>query len=146
MIRIDEVRARIEERVLALSGKIGNAAQFGLLVERNQMPQHRAAAFVLPGSLQGGNAQAITGHFTQSFQESVIVVLASKVANDPTGERATDEITPLVRAVVEAVCGWGPDTAPGTFVLGSGELVGTQAGTLVYQLDFLLSDQLRIIP
>lgn len=146
MIRIDEVRGRIEARVAALQGKIGNAGEFGLLVQRNQMPQHRTAAFVLPGALQGGNADLSTGLFRQAFQESVIVVLATRVANDPTGALATDEITPLVRAVVEAVCGWGPETAPGTFVLGSGELVGTQDGTLVYQLDFLLSDQLRINP
>lgn len=146
MIRIDEVRARIEAQVPALAGKMGNAGQFALLVERNQMPQHSSAGFVLPGGLQGGATSAISGLFTQGFSETVIVVLASRVANDPTGERATDELTPLVRAVIEAVCGWGPDTAPGIFTLGSGELVGTQSGTLVYQLDFQLSDQLRITP
>lgn len=146
MIRVDEVRARIEERVPALVSRIGNAGQFSQLVERNQMPSHAVAAFVLPGTLQGGNADLSVGLFRQAFQESVIVVLAVRVANDPTGEKATDEITPLVRDVITAVCGWGPDTAPGAFVLGAGDLVGTQAGTLVYQLDFLLSDQLRINP
>ncbi|MBB3858878.1 hypothetical protein GGQ88_000118 [Novosphingobium hassiacum] len=146
MIRIDDVRARIEARVPALAGKMGNAGQFAQLVERNQMPQHTCAGFVLPGGLQGGTTNAISGLFTQSFVETAIVVLAARVANDPTGERATDELTPLVREVIEAVCGWGPDDAPGIFILSSGELVGTQAGTLVYQIDFQLSDQLRITP
>lgn len=146
MIRIDEVRARIEARVPALAGKIGNAGQFSLLVERNQMPQHSVAGFVLPGGLQGGQTNAVSGFFTQMFAETVIVVLAARVANDPTGERATDEISPLVRDVIAAVCGWGPDDAPGIFVLGTGELVGVQAGTLIYQLDFTLDDQLRITP
>jgi hypothetical protein len=146
MIRIDDVRARIEARVPALAGKMGNAGQFSQLVERNQMPQHTSAGFVLPGGLQGGSVNAISGLFVQGFAETVIVVLASRVANDPTGERATDELTPLVRNVIEAVCGWGPADAPGIFTLGSGELVGTEAGTLVYQLNFLLSDQLRITP
>lgn len=146
MIRIDEVRARIEARVPALANRIGNAGQFAQLVERNQMPGHAVAAFVLPGALQGGNADLSVGLFRQAFQESVIVVLATRVANDPTGEKAADEITPLVREVITAVCGWGPDDAPGAFVLGAGELVGTQSGTLVYQIDFLLSDQLRITP
>ena len=146
MIRIDEVRARIEAKVPALAGKIGNAGQFSLLVERNQMPQHVVAGFVLPGGLQGGQTSAVSGFFVQMFAETVIVVLAARVANDPTAERATDEISPLVRDVVEAVCGWGPDDAPGIFTLGNGELVGVQAGTLIYQLDFTLSDQLRITP
>lgn len=146
MIRIDEVRARIEARVPALAGRMFNAGQFSQLVERNQMPSQAKAAFVLPGALQGGNADLSVGLFRQAFQESVIVVLATRVANDPTGEKAADEITPLVRDVITAVCGWGPDDAPGAFVLGSGELVGTQSGTLVYQIDFLLSDQLRITP
>lgn len=146
MIRIDEVRARIEGKVPALAGKVGNAGTFAQLVERNQMPQHSVAAFVLPGGLQGGAVGAVSGFFKQSFAENVIVVLAARVANDPTGERATDEITPLVRAVIEGVCGWGPDDAPGVFTLGSGELVGVQASTLIYQLDFTLDDQLRIVP
>lgn len=146
MIRIDEVRARIEALVPALANRIGNAGQFAQLVERNQMPNQAVSAFVLPGTLQGGNADLSVGLFRQAFQESVIVVLATRVANDPTGAKAADEITPLVRDVITAVCGWGPDDAPGAFVLGAGELVGTQSGTLVYQLDFLLSDQLRITP
>lgn len=146
MIRIDEVRARIEAKVPALGGKIGNAGSFAQLVERNAMPQHSLAGFVLPGGLQGGQASAMTGSFNQFFAETVIIVLAAKVANDPTGERATDEITPLVRAVIEGVCGWGPDDAPGVFTLGNGELVGVQAGTLIYQIDFILDDQLRITP
>lgn len=146
MIRVGEVRQRIEAKVPALAGKMGNAGEFAQLVERNQMPQHRVAGFVLPGSLQGGAASAMTGSFNQHFSETVIVVLASRVANDPTGARAADEISPLVGDVIAAVCGWGPDDAPGIFALASGELVGTQAGTLIYQIDFALDDQLRITP
>lgn len=146
MIRVDEVRERIAARVPALEGKLGNAGEFAQLVERNQMPQHHTAGFVLPGNLQGGAASAMTGAFLQHFSETVIVVLAARVANDPTGARATDEISPLVRDVIDAVCGWGPDDAPGIFALVSGELVGTQAGTLIYQIDFALDDQLRITP
>ena len=146
MIRIDEVRARIEAKVPVLAGKLGSAGAFAQLVERNQMPQHAVAGFVLPGGLRGGQASAVTGSFNQHFAETVIVVLAARVANDPTGGRATDEITPLVRKVIEGLCGWGPDDAPGVFTLGNGELVGVQAGTLVYQIDFTLDDQLRITP
>jgi hypothetical protein len=66
------------------------------------------------------------------------------VAGDALGDRGLDEVTPLVRSVIEAVVGWGPATAPGVFVLSRGELVGSQDSTLIYQLDFSLDDQLRI--
>jgi len=144
MIRVDEVRARIEERVPALAGRIGTAGEFARLVGANQLPQQTPAAFVLPGALAGGAATAGTGLFRQSFAEGVNVVLVVRVAGDATGARGVDEITPLIRAVVTAVVGWVPDGALGTFVLGHGDLVGTEAGSLVYQLDFTLDDQLRI--
>lgn len=146
MFRLDDVRARIEERVPALSGRMENAGQFGQLIERNQLPQVTPAGFILPGGLAGGQAEAMTGMFIQSFDETVSIVLADRVAGDANGSKALDGITPLVRDVVNAVCGWGPDDAIGVFILRSGELVGSQAGVLVFQLDFSMSDQLRINP
>lgn len=146
MIRVDEVRERIEARVPELTGQIGNAGEFAKVVEANQLPQRRKGAFVLPGALAGGSAEAMTGVFKQSFAEMIAVVLVVKVANDATGNRALDEITPLVRSVIQAVCGWGPETSPGVFKLSRGELVGAAQGTLIYQIDFTLDDQLRITP
>jgi len=56
------------------------------------MPQHTRAGS-RSARLKAARVGAISGRFTQSFAETVIVVLASRVANDPTGERATDELT-----------------------------------------------------
>lgn len=144
MIRVDEVRARIEERVPELAGRMGTAGEFARLVQANQLPQQTPAAFVLPGAIAGGAASAMTGLFRQSFVEGVQVVLVVRVAGDATGGRAMDEIAPLIRAVVASVVGWTPDDALGVFVLARGDLVGTEAGSLVYQIDFTLDDQLRI--
>lgn len=146
MFRLDDVRARIEERVPSLAGRMENAGQFAQLVERNQLPQVTPAGFILPGGLVGGQAEAMTGMFIQTFDETVSIVLADRVAGDANGGKALDGMTPLVRDVVNAVCGWGPDGAIGIFILRSGELVGSQAGVLVFQLDFSMSDQLRINP
>jgi hypothetical protein len=147
MIRLDEVRDRVKARVpaFAAASRMGNAAQFSTLVESNQTPQVTPAAYVLPGPIQGGAANAMAGAFLQSFRETVIVVLFVKVAGDARGGKAIDEITPLIRQVVEAVAGWAPADAVGVFVLVSGELVGSQRGHLIYQLDFALEDQLRIV-
>ncbi len=146
MIRLSEVRARIEARVPALKGRLGHGGDFAELVERNQVPTNTPAGFVLMGGLQGGAADIAVGLFRQGFAETVIVVLVDRHAADPSGERAMDQLTPLVRATIEAVVGWGPDETPGVFVLSSAELVGVKQGALVVQIDFQLNDQLRITP
>lgn len=144
MFRLDDIRHRIEALVPALVGRVENAGQFAQLIERNQLPQVTPAAFVLPGGLSGGAAEASAGIFIQSFDEVVSVVLADRVAGDAVGGKALDGMTPLVIDVVTAICGWGPDDAIGIFTLRSGELVGSQNGVLVFQLDFAMNDQLRI--
>lgn len=146
MLRLDDVRARLELKVPDLVGNLQNAGQFSQLIERNQLPQWRMGGFILPGRLTGSGAEMMTGMFVQNLAEAVSIVLVTRVQSDPTGNKAVDEITPLIRAVVTGLCGWGPEDAPGVFVLASGELVGSKDGALIYQLDFALSDQLRITP
>lgn len=144
ILRVAEVMARIEERVPELAGRLASAAAFAQLVANGQLPQQTPAGFVLHGGLNGGKAQLAAGAFRQDLAEMVLVVLCVRVAGDALGDRGLDEVTPLVRSVIEAVVGWGPATAPGVFVLSRGELVGSQDSTLIYQLDFSLDDQLRI--
>lgn len=144
MLRVDEVRARIAVQVPELAGNLGSAGQFAALVERRQLPQWRAGGFVLPGTVSGGALRsASAAAFIQDIEETILVVLVVRVAADPTSSKALDEISPLVRAVVDGVIGWGPETAPGVFALARGELVGSQDSALIYQLDFTLQDQLR---
>lgn len=144
MIRLDEVRERVEGRVPALVGRLGNAAGFANLVENNQLPQVTPAGFVLPGGIRGGAADAVTGMFRQTFDEIVMVVLVCRVAGDPLSSKAIDEISPLMRDTINAVVGWAPDDAIGVFQLAQAELVGATKNALVAQIDFALNDQLRI--
>lgn len=144
MIRLAEVLTRLEQLVPDLAGRLEGAAKFGELVEHKRLPQVTPAGFVLPGGMTGGRAQLSTGKFIQDFRESVTVVLVLRTAGDPLAFREIDEAKPIVRQVVEAVCGWGPDDAPGVFVLERAELVGASQGTLVFEMSFALDDQLRI--
>lgn len=146
MLRLDEVRARLAAKVPELGDRIGNAAELAGIIERKQVPQVTPHAFVVPGGFVGGAAQAMTGAFIQDFSEAVWVALFVRAAADPTGSRALDELTPLIRKVAEALCGWGPEDAPGVFVLSNGEPAGSQAGCLAFHLEFILQDQLRITP
>ncbi len=143
MLQIDALRARIEEQVPSLVGNLGNATQFAQLVDKGQLPQWRMGGFILPGGLIGGQVRSATAAFIQDFQETIAIVLVCRVASDPLGERALDEITPLVRDVVMGVIGWAPEGVPGVYSLVKAELVGSQGGALIFQIDFTLFDQLR---
>lgn len=144
MILVDEVRERIEAAVPALAGLMGNAGEFTRLVAENRYPQKDKYGFVLPGRLAGRTGDTATGLFRQLYDQTISVVMMVRVANDATGSGALDEMSPLIGDVVKAVAGWGPEDAIGVFDLASGELVGTEAGRLIYQLDFTIQDQLRI--
>ena len=146
MLRLDDVRDRLALKVPALDGRIGNAAELSLLIERNQMPTVTPYAFVVPGGFTGRPARAVSGFFIQDFDEAVWIALFVRVAADPSGSKALEELTPLVRQVVVALCGWGPEDAPGIFELTNGQPAGSQAGSLAFHLEFTLQDQLRITP
>lgn len=143
-IRIEEVRTRIEAQVAQLAGKVGEAADFADLVERKKIPAQTPACFVLPAGLRGGKASAVSGLFRQDFTEIVKVVLVERVAGDPLRGKAVANITPLLRALVQAIAGWAPDDAIGIFALAQAELVGASGGALIFEVDFALDDQLRI--
>lgn len=144
MIRLDAVRTRILSRVGALEGRLGNAADFGTVVDTGRIPTTTPAGFVMFGGLQGGVADAVSGMFRQSFTEGVTIVLMDRINGNPLADKALKDISPLVGDVIGAVCGWAPDDAIGVFELRGAELVGAKGGALVFQIDFSLNDQLRI--
>lgn len=144
MIRLEDIKARIEDRVDALAGRIEDAARFDVLMQAGQAPQNTPAAFILPGPIVGGRTQAMTGMFVQDFRETAIVALFVRATDNPRGDKAIAGLTPLARALVEAVAGWGPEDAVGVFVLDQAEFVGSSQGALVYELRFGIDDQLRI--
>lgn len=145
MIRLDSVRERLGSAVPDLEGRLLNAGDFANLVATNRLPQVTPAGYILPGGLRGGTADVVTGLFRQNFSETVSVVLVDRVAGDPLAAAAIDGISPLVRSVIGAVAGWAPGDAIGVFELAQAELVGAKDGMLVFQIDFSLNDQLRIL-
>jgi hypothetical protein len=145
MLSIDPVKARIGDRVPALAGRIEGAAELAALVRDGALPQVMPAAFVIPLGLQGGRADVATAIFRQPYVEVVAVVLVVEAAGDATGAIALPELGTLIDAAVPAIAGWAPDTAPGVFELRRGALVSLTAGAVIYQLEFGLNNQLRIV-
>ncbi|RIV82952.1 hypothetical protein D2V17_14210 [Aurantiacibacter xanthus] len=143
ILRLDAVRERLIAHIPVLS-RIGNAADFADLVEKDRLPQVTPAAFVSFGGLIGGQADVAAGMFRQHYSEGVAVVLMDRFQSDPRGDQALRDMSPMVGDVIDAVAGWGPDDAVGVFQLAQADLVGAKNGVLVFQIDFQLNDQLRI--
>lgn len=137
------IRDRLAASVPELLGRIEGAAAFAELMRQNALPQVTPAAFVIPLGLQGGVADVTTGLFRQEVQEIVGVMLVLR-SYSTSGEKALPELDRLIEATVSAVVGFAPDDAVGVFRLVRGALVSMTAGMIVYQLEFALSDQLRI--
>lgn len=141
----DDVIARLQDRVPDLSGRIEGAAHLAQLQAQNQFPKVTPAANVISTGLQGGVADAASGVFRQSFDETIGVILTFRNTTGK-GARALDKISTVKRAVIEAICGWAPDDMVGVFKLLRGGIVSFAGGTLVYQIEFAVGDQLRITP
>ncbi len=142
---IGDVKTRLEAKVSDLAGRVQGAADFSDLLRRNQLPQVTPAAHVLGLGMTGGRGESVSGLYTQIFDQVIGVVLTIR-SHSATGDRVLDDAEALIRAVVAALVGWAPNDEVGVFRLVRGNLVSMQAGTLVYQLDFTITDQLRITP
>lgn len=141
---IDAVIARLKSEVSDLSGRVEGAADFAELMRRNALPQATPAAHVLPLGLQGGQANTAAGAFVQDLRETIGVMLTFRT-NDRTGSAALAKVRVHIQAVIDAICGWAPSGETGVFALTRGSLINMSAGTLVYQLEFTITDQVRIL-
>jgi len=99
---------------------------------------------VLPLGLRGGSADVISNLYRQMIEEVVGVVIVTEAFGDGTGEAALDTVDALVDLIVNGIAGWAPGDEIGSFRLVSGRLVSLAQGTVIYQIDFAISDQLRI--
>lgn len=142
---IDDVIARLKARCPEYGGRIEGAMELADMMRRKALPQVTPAAHVVPLGLVGREGDSANIVFTQMVDEAVGVLITLRT-HSATGARATDTLEGLISATLAGLCGWGPDTAVGVLRLLRGQLVSMDAGTLVYQLDFALMDQLRITP
>lgn len=140
---LEAVITKISAEVPDLAGRVSGAVDFGALVAGGQMPASTYAAFVIPAGLNGRAAEAAAGSFVQSFDETIGVVVTIR-SFEAAARRAVDPLRELVRQVYECLCGWAPSDEVGVLVLRAGRLLSMQAGLIVYQLDFTLTDQMRI--
>lgn len=142
---VEDLIQRLKDRVPDLSTRVEGALSLADLMGQGRLPEVTPAANVIQIGLVGKPADAAAGLFRQGFDEVFGVVLTFR-NNTPTARKGFDRIEAIKRAVIEAVCGWSPTGVLGVFSLARGTQVSFSGGTLVYQIDFAIGDQLRIDP
>ncbi|WIY25060.1 phage tail terminator protein [Parasedimentitalea psychrophila] len=139
---IDAVTDRLNTQVTDLRGKAETVAHLADLMRSGRLPEN-ASAIVVPLGFKGGKPGDATGLFTQDINE-VIGVLLITSAHDKAGRKALKRIDPLIREVVSTLAGWAPEDVTGVFQVERGKLLSLHQGRMVFQIDFSITDQLRI--
>jgi len=142
----DSVKQRIEATVPQLTGAIDEIADIAALIAAGALPQREVFAFVVPlGFDDVGGGTSAAGVHTQMIKDAVGVVLGIKALGDARAKKSLPTITSLRDAVKQSVAGWAPDNSAGVFNVIKGRLLSVNNGLVLYQLDFALLDQLRIL-
>ena len=138
---VEAVKARLSDAVPALR-TVEGAANLAALMASNGLPQQTPAAHVVTLGIQGGDEEAMAGAYIQSVTEVVVVIVTWRMVVQT--DRAVADVEMLIDEITQAVAGWEPEGAMAPFRLLRGQLVTMNKGTLVYQLDFAIPNQLRI--
>lgn len=137
---LQDVIDRIDTGVAALSGRVRGAAEYQHQLRAKTLLQ---GAFVMPAGIRGGKVRDVTGGYVQDIDDIIAVVI---IVPDPSpaGGRQVAVIDALIRSTIGVLCGWQPDGAMGRFALMRAAMINLGNGALAYQIDFTISDQLRI--
>lgn len=149
----DDIVARLGAEVDVLEKRVQGALALSEMIRQKALPNFTPAAFVVPNGLAFGAAEYETGFFIQGVDEVFSIILLMRSASDVRGAKLQGELQALIWKVVEALAGWAPESpetdepvAPvGVLVPKRGSLARLDAGTVFYQLDFAIQQQLRII-
>ena len=139
----DDVIQRLKERVDLLQGRVEGAAALMTVLAPGGSPQSAVSAYVVADGLRGGSVDAAAGLYCQSFDETVNVLVIFRNVQGPGG-RGLDLYDAVKWAVIEALCGWAPEDTVGVFRLSQARTIRQETGTLFYQIDVAIGDQMRI--
>jgi len=141
---IEHVIARLEAEIPELANRTFGEANFAELRRKGKAPHATPCAHILPLGFQGGQADAMSGAFTQIMRETIGVILTLR-DQGAIGKRIMGDVRGFVMQIVNAIAGWAPPGAMGVFALTRGQLVSADGGTFQFQIDFSINDQLRIL-
>jgi len=143
MSLVTDVRARMAS-VTGLVG-IEEVADLAALIAANQTPQRSPWAYVLPLGFNGGPAEVSANAYRQPFEPVIAIVFVVQALDDPKARKALATVDQLEQDTLALICGWAPVGAIGVFRALRGRLVSVSQGLVIYQIDFALQNQLRIV-
>lgn len=151
----DEAITQLETAVPALAGRVKGALDLAELLRRKALPAYTPAAFVVDNGMSGGAAESSQNAFIQAAEEMISVVLVLRTAGDVTGAKSQPALNVLKWAVIFALSGWSPAASAdpelsgadpvGVLELRRGRVNSLDAGTVFYQLDFAIAQQIRVV-
>jgi hypothetical protein len=140
----DVIKERLQQSVPELGNRVENVAALSVLMRQDVTPHETPAAYLIPLGLDGGPADIISGAYRQMLTVQWGVMLVISYAGDLTGSVSWTDVGHVARSIRHALAGFQPDD-DGILVLKRERLVEIKAGTIFYQLDFAVDEQLRII-
>lgn len=142
---VEDVIARLQSEIEELNHRVQGAGDLSELMASNRLPQSEIGAFVIPLGLASRGAESMAGAHVQSLNE-VIGVLLTLRASGREGKDVLSDLRGFVLRIINAIAGWVPnENAMGVFNFTRGQVISQRSGTFVYQLEFTISDQLRIL-
>jgi hypothetical protein len=135
----DDIRARLVARVPALGGRVQAAADLAALQRSGGWPGVTPAAHVVPMGLAGGAQAPVFPRFRQKVDRLWAVILTIR-SHDATGAKWIDRVEDLEAAILDAMLGWAPLAHAEAFLLKRATLIRFEAGTMVREMTFALTD------
>lgn len=141
---LDEIITQLKAEVADFENRVDTAAQLAALVRSGNLPNRTPCAYVVPLGFTTEPQKSAAGMFIQSIKPRVGVVIAVNTAGDASGAKSLPEIETLSDDVIAALAGWQPASAKDGLQIVKGQLVSLTRGLILYQLDFSITDQVRI--
>ena len=140
----DQIIARIKATAPALNSIVSGALELAALLKAETLPQRLPAAYVIPLGIDAEPPALSANVYSQSISRGFGVVILAAAAGDATGARSRPLLDQIEAELIAGLCGWEVPGATGVLELRRSRLIGLDAGAVQQQLDFSLSDFVRI--
>lgn len=145
MINLQAIIDRLKARVPDLGNRVEDVGALAALTASGGVPGVTPIAHVVPGGIAGGKHVAQTGSYVQAVDRQFSVVLTLRT-QDPSGKRAMSRLAELIDEIIAALAGWDIGALLGVVQFRRSTLIGADRGAFSYDIQFSVTDQLRIIP
>ena len=133
----------LKSAVPGLGNRVYGAAALAALMAKEAVPNVTPCAHVIPTGIAGKpNPNAMAGAIIQGIDRGFAVILSLK-AHDQNGEQVLDEVSTFIDQIALALVGWTPGNTVGVFQMRRAVLASFAHGVAIYEIDFVIQDQLR---